>query len=394
MKKLLAALLLACLPFALGSCQTSGTRDESRWTARQMADRIWASQESSLEMTAILPPDDYYETYLTTIYGLDEADVTDGAILAAGGTSAQEIAVFRLKEGASPDGAADTLRLYLENRVGSFIGYAPGEAALLENAQVVVRGDFVALLACRDMEAAQNAFALCFEEEPPKEEASASSPGSAQENIPEGALSSAGEGASIPANPSWVYGESRLLEAWAAGDWSGLSREDQAILDACRKVISTVVPADGSDYDKELAIHDWMIEWGSYDSDTLSQSPDFEETPNNDNPYGFLINGKGICLGYVTTFQLFMDLLGIECITVEGTADRDNADHAWNQVRLDGEWYCVDVTWDDPITNGTPSEEDTHYFFNVTSEHMRDTYHYWEEAAVPEATGTAYAWKN
>ena len=191
---------------------------------------------------------------------------------------------------------------------------------------------------------------------------------------------------------SWSYSESRLLSAWAAGSWSGLAAEDQAILDVCQDVISNVVPAGGSDYDRELAVHDWMIAHGRYDNNTLSQLPDFQENPNNDNPYGFLVDGVGICLGYTRTFQLFMDLLGIECITVEGTAYNYTADHAWNQVRLDGEWYCVDVTWDDPTTSGTVSERNAHRFFNVTSEHMRNTNHQWDEVSVPEATGTAYAW--
>ena len=97
-------------------------------------------------------------------------------------------------------------------------------------------------------------------------------------------------------------------------------------------------------------------------------------------------------MGYTTTFQLFMDLLGIQCITVEGTAYNYTETHAWNQVYLDGDWYCVDVTWDDPTTSGTVSERSAHRFFNVTSQHMRNTNHQWDEAAVPEAAGTAYTW--
>ena len=183
-----------------------------------------------------------------------------------------------------------------------------------------------------------------------------------------------------------------LLSAWSAGDWSGLAAEDQAILDVCAEVIAAVVPSDGSQYDQELAVHDWMIVHGRYDSNTLSQLPDFQENPNNTNPYGFLVDGVGICLGYTTTFQLFMDLLGIECITAEGAAYSGTSDHAWNQVRLDGEWYSVDVTWDDPTVYGSVSERTAHRYFNVTGRHMRDTDHQWDESAVPEALGTTCAW--
>ena len=37
---------------------------------------------------------------------------------------------------------------------------------------------------------------------------------------------------------------------------------------------------------------------------------------------------------------------GVECLTVVGAAFNSTGDHAWNMVKLDGEWYCVDVTWD------------------------------------------------
>ena len=105
------------------------------------------------------------------------------------------------------------------------------------------------------------------------------------------------------------------------------------------------------------------------------------------------MDGKGICLGYASTFQLFMDLLGIQCITVEGTAHGGTSDHAWNQVCLDGDWYCVDVTWDDPTTYGTVSERTAHRYFNVTSDFLQDTDHQWEASGIPEAEGTAYAWR-
>lgn len=93
-----------------------------------------------------------------------------------------------------------------------------------------------------------------------------------------------------------------------------------------------------------------------------------------------------MCHGYSSTFQLFMDMLDIECITVYGIPGSNGVEHSWNMVKLDGEWYCVDVAWDDPI-GGTPG----HTYFNVTSKYLRDSgIHSWEEGSVPEATATAY----
>ena len=63
-----------------------------------------------------------------------------------------------------------------------------------------------------------------------------------------------------------------------------------------------------------------------------------------------------------------MDALDIPCILVCGNATNDNQtteSHEWNYVELDGKWYAVDCTWDDPIVrgNGRLSEEDKHKFF-------------------------------
>lgn len=368
MKHIRTYLLAVCLVLVLTSCGgTPSGQDsaETDWTVQQMASAVWEAG-TRLEGTEILPGDELYDTYLTTSYGLDAAQVTESAIWVAGGTSAQEVAVFRLAEDASGEEISETLRTFLENRTGAFTGYLPEEAALLESAEVVSQGDYVVLLACENTEAARDAFDRCFSQEPPEgtppvsqsgrpeqttadvpqptdtdeltspeapsevDEQPAGSPEdtSSANDMPEAAPSdkiqaSAGnaepesEAPSVPEQTeltpelevpvseepgqedvSWSYSESRLLSAWAAGNWSGLAAEDQAILDVCQDVISNVIPAGGSDYDRELAVHDWMVAHGRYDNNTLSQLPDFQENPNNDNPYGFLVDGVGICLGY------------------------------------------------------------------------------------------------
>ena len=445
MKKALCLPLGICLLLGLCACGADEGELETAWTVRQMAAVIWQAGAQA-SGTELLPEDGVYETYLTANYGLEAGWVAEGAVWVAGGTSAQETAVFRLTEDADGAAAVEALQAYLENRTGAFTGYLPEEAALLENAAVVSRGAYVALLACEDVSAAQDAFTCCFSGEPPETVLPAAAPGrserqdtkapqlgNAEDPAPQDAAQESGDEAEsqIPGERQeagetedgalvgtpvdsgqpaqeqesaasescgqeeslWTYDEDRLLDAWNAGDWSGLAPEDRAILDACAEVIAAEVPADGSEYEQELAVHDWMIAHGRYDSSQLSWLSDYRENPNNTNPYGFLADGVGICMGYTATFQLFMDLLGIECITVEGTAYSYTADHAWNQVKLEGEWYCVDVTWDDPTTSGTVSERSAHRFFNVTSEYMRDTDHQWDEASVPEAAGTACTWR-
>ena len=144
------------------------------------------------------------------------------------------------------------------------------------------------------------------------------------------------------------------------------------------------------DYEKELAIHDWITDWSSFGYSVFGRSASDGFTAGSDTPYGVLIDRSAMCHGYSSTFQLFMDMLDIECIIVYGTPGSNGVEHSWNMVPLDGEWYCVDTAWDDPI-GGSPG----HTYFNVTSEYLRQgSIHRWDESSVPEASATEYAYGN
>lgn len=186
------------------------------------------------------------------------------------------------------------------------------------------------------------------------------------------------------------YNHADLLYAWQTEEDSFLSDKNRSILKAAGDVIGQKIKSDMTEYEKELAIHDWMTGWASFDWGVFSHAPDGKLEADTDNPYGFLVNKIGMCHGYSSTFQLFMDMLEIECITVYGTPSSSGVEHSWNMVRLDGEWYCVDVAWDDPI-GGTPQ----HNYFNVTSQYLRNGgIHRWDETIVPEAVGTKFAYSN
>ncbi len=175
-----------------------------------------------------------------------------------------------------------------------------------------------------------------------------------------------------------LYDTTAILAAWQSGDRSALSEKDAAILAAAEEVLQAVTSSDMGAYETERAVYRWLTEQVAYDWDHQS----FFQTmdPDSSNPYGALVNRKAICLGYASAFQLLMDMSGVECITVVGAAFSSQEDHAWNMVRLDGDWYCVDVTWD----MGLP--EKYWCYFNVTSDYMAATDHQWHYANVPEAT--------
>jgi transglutaminase/protease-like cytokinesis protein 3 len=164
---------------------------------------------------------------------------------------------------------------------------------------------------------------------------------------------------------------------------------NRRIFDKCVYVINLLITDSMDDFEKQMAIHDWIIDWAAFDDEFFSDAPDANPDPNNDNPYGLFFSQVANCYGFTDTFQLFMDLLGVECITVHGT-DFSGGRHAWNLVRIDGVWYAVDITWNNPVDfprNNRPRSV-THRFFNVTSETLFFYGHRWDRDSVPEATGS------
>ena len=184
------------------------------------------------------------------------------------------------------------------------------------------------------------------------------------------------------------YHPDLVLAAWQSGDSSQLGDKDKAILEAASAVIATEVSDDMEPWEKELALHDWIIYNVDYDPEALSNLPTATPDPDGDNPYGPLVNGVGVCGGYSSTFKLFMNMVGIPCVTVPGL-DNNGEEHAWNKVQLDGDWYCVDTTWDDP-TDADPY----HVYFNVRDAYLELIGFQWDKTASPKADGTKYAYSN
>lgn len=186
-----------------------------------------------------------------------------------------------------------------------------------------------------------------------------------------------------------LYDTSKISEAYLSGDNSRLSETDRKILEKASEILDKIIGKEMSDYDKELAVHDYLVKYTTYDKKALSVLGSPNE--NSDNPYGALINGEAICSGYTTSFQMFMDMLKIPCKTIYAK-DEDGDEHIWNMVRLDGDWYYVDVTWDDPVPD-EEGREVSHEYFNVTEEFMRENGYCWDSNGLPEANSTKYSYK-
>lgn len=127
-------------------------------------------------------------------------------------------------------------------------------------------------------------------------------------------------------------------------------------------------PAGLSDYELEKMVHDDIIDMCSYNSDVaLAGTSDGYEKYYT--IYGVLKEHQAVCEGYARTFELLLNLLGVECVGITGMAQGgENGEeelHMWNAVKISDKWYLVDATWDDQN-----DEFQRHDYFNVTSEIM------------------------
>ena len=120
--------------------------------------------------------------------------------------------------------------------------------------------------------------------------------------------------------------------------------EEQAAVDSA---IASCVTDGMSDYEIAKALHDYLALNNEYDMRYYSGGmPRISYTA-----YGALVNRTSVCAGYALAYERLMDQVGIPCEYVTGMTT--NGYHAWNIIQIDGEWYHVDVTWDDP----TPDRE-------------------------------------
>ena len=112
-----------------------------------------------------------------------------------------------------------------------------------------------------------------------------------------------------------------------------------------------------------LAVHDWLVRHVAYDQEDMRSSH---------TAYGLFANATAVCEGYSQAFMLAMERLGVPCVIVRS----EDMMHQWNMVCIDGTWYHVDVTWDDPTPDqGTHGEVSREHFLR-SDDSMRELGYY------------------
>ena len=100
-----------------------------------------------------------------------------------------------------------------------------------------------------------------------------------------------------------------------------------------------------NDLQKAVVIHDYICSLACYPSifDDNGNYVASLDLPIFHSAYGFFLNHTVVCAGYTLTYSYLMKLLGVECEYVGS----DAMSHAWNKIKIDGEWYNADLTFDD-----------------------------------------------
>ena len=143
---------------------------------------------------------------------------------------------------------------------------------------------------------------------------------------------------------------------------------------AANKIINKALSYDKL-FDRVLYIHDTLINNTDY---TRSGGASIRCAD------GPILNGKALCAGYSKAFSYLCQSIGLDTISVAGNAGEP---HEWNMIKLDGKWYNVDVTFDDPV-GGDPVCN--HDYFCITTKKISEDHKFENYFKIPSATATEY----
>ena len=150
-----------------------------------------------------------------------------------------------------------------------------------------------------------------------------------------------------------------------------------AEIDTAMDEILSAVDDNASDAEKVKYFHDSLIKNCAY-----------ERGENCNNIYGAFVEHKAMCQGYSKAFSLLCSKAGINSLTVLGSTG--DTEHMWNKVCLDGDYYNVDVTWDDPEDESYPDYVKYEFFClddeSLSDQHTEDGNYY----PIPAAKGRKY----
>lgn len=148
--------------------------------------------------------------------------------------------------------------------------------------------------------------------------------------------------------------------------------------DAASRWLGEISPQAG-DYEKAKFVYETLIQRVDYALDAAESQ----------NILSVFLYGETVCQGYAEAAAYLLQQLGIQCAVVTGNAQGEP--HAWNLVRLDGEYYYMDVTWGNStyLTEDEQEKKTVDYaYLNLTTEELTETHEADGQIPLPLCTAT------
>jgi transglutaminase/protease-like cytokinesis protein 3 len=159
-----------------------------------------------------------------------------------------------------------------------------------------------------------------------------------------------------------------------------------------------------SDFDKINYMNDYLVLNSTFlNGADADGEANYNSTIYNAFAGGTSKQGDVQCVGYAHAVQYLCDRVGIDCMVVTGVTDA-GVSHAWNKVKIDGEWYNFDTTWDDPVLD-TPNFKNIRHLYVLVPDawiigitHLSENEKFYNDGTSfkfftpPPCTATAMNW--
>lgn len=171
-----------------------------------------------------------------------------------------------------------------------------------------------------------------------------------------------------------------LTFEYLVGSQEELNVKIGEINSSIKKILSNITDKNNK-FSTELEIHDYIAKNTIYyEYDNIDDIP-----INCHNIYGALVENSAVCDGFSKSMKLLLNKCNIETIVVTGNLK--NESHAWNLVKIDDNWYNLDLTSDKSIKDENNSYV-IHSYFNITDELILQSHTFDDKEILPESTVT------
>ena len=178
----------------------------------------------------------------------------------------------------------------------------------------------------------------------------------------------------------WSQGPDGLVYVFRPRGLDQLRFDEEAYEREMAQMLDLTCLPEMEPWEMALSVHDYIVTHCSYD-----------QTLVRNDGYQALVQGKSACFGYAQLYMDAMKRVGIPCQIAICDDTGDGVGHAWNVVELDGQWYHVDVTWDDPLPDIYGLVRHDHFLKTDAQFRAQEDGHDFQWEATVSCEGTTYS---